>query len=67
VTAISVHPSGNEKLTAMILEKAVNHGGHSENGGKTRAYAVFPDHPLGDYEERPETQGFRRVRCVRRG
>ena len=35
----------------MNLEKAVNHGGHSEHGGKTRTYMFFSDHPLGGYEE----------------
>ena len=55
------------KNRPINLEKAVNHGGHSEHGGKTRIYAAFPDHPLGDYEERPETQDFRSVRRVRRG
>lgn len=51
----------------MSLEKAVNHGAHSEHGGKTRDYFGLSDHLLGDYEERPETQAFRRVRRVRRG
>jgi hypothetical protein len=51
----------------MSLEKAVNHGVHGEHGEKTKAYVGLSDHPLGDHEERPETQAFRRVRRVRRG
>ena len=51
----------------MNLEKAVNRGGHSEHGEKTRTSAHFSDHPLGDWEERLKTQAFRRARRVRRG
>ncbi len=50
-----------------MLEKAANHGVHGEHGEKTKAYLWYHDHPLGHYEEMPETQDFRRVRCVRRG
>ena len=38
-------------IYTLILENAVNHGGHSEHGGKTRTYMFFSDHPLGGYEE----------------
>ena len=31
----------------MILEKAVNHGGHGEHSEKTRSYVSLSNHPLG--------------------
>jgi hypothetical protein len=40
----------------MIVENAVNHGGHSEHGENQKHF------PLGDYEEWPKTQASRRVR-----
>jgi hypothetical protein len=46
------------------LEKAVNHGGHSE---KTRAYDGLSNHPLGAFGEWSVAQAFRRARRVRRG
>jgi hypothetical protein len=53
--------------SAFNLEKAVNHGGHSEHGEKPRAYVDSSQHPLGKYEKRPKTQAFRCARRVRRG
>ncbi|MEI7430135.1 MAG: hypothetical protein WCL27_06730 [Betaproteobacteria bacterium] len=32
------------------MEKAVNHGVHSEHGDKTKAYFDFVIYPLGDVE-----------------
>jgi hypothetical protein len=51
----------------MNLEKAVNHGGHSEHSEKTRAYDGLSNHPLSEFEEWPVAQAFRRARRVRRG
>ncbi len=49
------------------LEKAANHGVHGERNEKIKANMGLSSHPLGGHEERPETQSFRRARCVRRG
>jgi hypothetical protein len=54
-------------LEGINLEKAVNHGGHGEHGGKTRACVGLSNHPLGESEEKAKTQAFRRARRVRRG
>jgi hypothetical protein len=51
----------------MKLEKAVNHGGHSEHGGKSKTCVGVSNHALGESGKKPETQAFRRARRVRCG
>ena len=50
----------------MKREKATNHGGHSAHSEKAVPCVMCFDQHFGD-EENPETQDFRRARCVRRG
>ncbi|MFT3847637.1 MAG: hypothetical protein QM739_17605 [Propionivibrio sp.] len=42
----------------MNLEKAVNHGEHSEHSEKAGRYVDLQDHPLGSNEERKKFRLF---------
>ena len=51
-----------EPNSRINLEKAVNHGVHSDHCGKSRASMSFSDHPQREYQQVPKTLVFRRVR-----